>query len=238
MPISTEKTVGQMVAENPEAARIFEQAGIDYCCGGQRSLEEACSKARMSFNEVTTLLEQASANRTAADRDWLRASQAELVEHIIGKHHSYVRQELPRLTALIAKVRGVHGANHPELEQVARIFAEISNEMTMHMMKEENILFPYILEMERAAEGRGERPIAMFGTVQNPVRMMMMEHDSAGANVKALRELSGDFTPPADACTSYRVLYEALAAFEADLHQHIHLENNILFPRAIEMEQR
>jgi len=238
MSISTEKTVGQMVAENPEAARIFEQAGIDYCCGGQRGLEEACSKAKMSFAEVAALLEQAAANRSAADRDWLRAGQAELVEHIVSKHHGYVRQELPRLTALIAKVQGVHGKNHPELAQIARTFADISNEMTMHMMKEENILFPYIVEMEKAAQGNGPQPIAMFGTVQNPVRMMMAEHDSAGANLKAIRELSGDYTPPADGCTSYRVLYEALAAFEADLHTHIHLENNILFPRAIEMEQR
>lgn len=238
MSISTEKTVGQMVAENPEAARIFEQAGIDYCCGGQRGLEEACSKAKMSFAEVAALLEQAAANRSGADRDWLRAGQAELVEHIVSKHHGYVRQELPRLTALLAKVQGVHGKNHPELAQIARTFADISSEMTMHMMKEENILFPYIVEMEKAAQGKGPQPMAMFGTVQNPVRMMMTEHDSAGANLKAIRELSGDYTPPADGCTSYRVLYVALAAFEADLHTHIHLENNILFPRAIEMEQR
>jgi regulator of cell morphogenesis and NO signaling len=238
MSISMEKTVGQMVAENPEAARIFEQAGIDYCCGGQRGLEEACSKAKMSFGEVAALLEQAAANRSAADRDWLRAGQAELVEHIVSTHHGYVRQELPRLTALIAKVQGVHGKNHPELAQIARTFADISNEMTMHMMKEENILFPYIVDMEKAAQGKGPQPVPMFGTVQNPVRMMMNEHDSAGANLKAIRELSGDYTPPADGCTSYRVLYEALAAFEADLHTHIHLENNILFPRAIEMEQR
>ncbi|MBI2679059.1 MAG: iron-sulfur cluster repair di-iron protein [Candidatus Koribacter versatilis] len=237
MSITTEKTVGQMVAENPEAARIFEQAGIDYCCGGQRGLEEACSQAKMSFAEVAALLEQAAAKRSASDRDWLRASQAELVEHIVSKHHGYVRQELPRLTALIAKVKSVHGQNHPELAPIERHFSDVSNEMTMHMMKEENILFPYIVEMEEAVQGNGPRPISMFGTVQNPVRMMMMEHDSAGANLKAMRELSGDYTPPADGCTSYRVMCEALAAFEADLHQHIHLENNILFPRAIEMEQ-
>jgi regulator of cell morphogenesis and NO signaling len=238
MPINAEKTVGQMVAENPAAARVFEQAGIDYCCGGQRGLEEACSKAKMSLAEVAELLEKAAAARTTADRDWLTASQTELVDHIVSKHHGYVRQELPRLTALIAKVQGVHGKNHPELTPIARSFADIANEMTMHMMKEENILFPYIVEMEKAAQGKGPRPISMFGTVQNPVRMMMMEHDSAGANLKAIRDLSGDYTPPADGCASYRVLYEALAAFEADLHQHIHLENNILFPRAIEMEGR
>lgn len=236
MPINAEKTVGQMVAENPEAARIFEKAGIDYCCGGHRSLEEACSKSRMPLSEVAAMLE--SAAPTCADRDWLTASQSDLVDHIVTKHHGYVRQELPRLTALIAKVNGVHGKNHPELAPIARTFADIENEMTMHMMKEEKILFPYIVDMEKAAQGKGVRPMPMFGTVQNPIRMMMMEHDSAGANLKTIRELSSDYTPPADGCASYGVLYEALAAFEADLHQHIHLENNILFPRAVKMENQ
>jgi regulator of cell morphogenesis and NO signaling len=132
----------------------------------------------------------------------------------------------------------VHGKNHPELVEIGRVWSEMFQEMTMHMMKEENILFPYIVELEWAAQGRGPRPACVFGTVENPVRMMMMEHDSAGANLRSLRELSSDFTPPAEGCTSYRVLYEALAAFEKDLHQHIHLENNILFPRAVEMERR
>ncbi len=236
MPINTEKTVGQMVAENSAAARVFEQAGIDYCCGGQRSLEEACRKARMSLAEVAALLEKAAAARTSADRDWLSASQAELVEHIVRKHHAYVREELPRLAALVAKVNGVHGGRHPELAEIARIVSEVAGEMTMHTMKEENILFPYIVELEAAAQGEAAKPIPMFGTVQNPVRMMMMEHDSTGAHMKALRDLSGDYAVPADGCTTYRVLYEALAAFEADLHQHVHLENNILFPRAMEME--
>jgi len=236
MPMITEKTVGQWVAENPGAARIFEKAGIDYCCGGQRSLSEACSQAGVPLEQVRGWLEQAPA--APGERDWMAASQSELVEHIVAKHHAYVRQELPRLEALLAKVNGVHGKNHPELAQIGRVWAEIAQEMTMHMMKEENILFPYIVEMEKAAQGRGPQPVCMFGTVQNPVRMMMTEHDSAGANLRAMRELSGDYTLPAEACTSYRVLYEALAAFEADLHQHIHLENNILFPRAVEMEGR
>ncbi len=238
MPMITEKTVGQWVAENPSAARIFEEAGIDYCCGGQRSLSEACSQSRVPLEQVRERLEQAVAAPAPGERDWMAASQSELAEHIVAKHHAYVRQELPRLTALIAKVNGVHGKNHPELAQIGRVWAELDQEMTMHMMKEESILFPYIVELERAAQGRGPQPVCMFGTVQNPVRMMMMEHDSAGASLRAMRELSNGYTLPPEACTSYRVLYEALAAFEADLHQHIHLENNILFPRAVEMESR
>lgn len=236
MPLITEKSVGQWVAENPGAARVFEKAGIDYCCGGQRSLDEACSQAGVPVEQVREWLEQASA--APGERDWTAASQSELVGHIVSRHHAYVRQELPRLQALIAKVNGVHGKNHPELAQMGRVWAEINQEMTMHMMKEESILFPYIVELEQAAQGRGPQPVCMFGTVQNPVRMMMMEHDSAGASLRALRELSNGYTLPAEACTSYRVLYEALAAFEADLHQHIHLENNILFLRAVEMESR
>ena len=236
MPMIAEKTVGRWVTENPGAARIFEKAGIDYCCGGQRSLSEACSQAGVPLEQVQAWLEQTSA--VPGERDWRAASQGELAEHIVSKHHAYVRQELPRLDALLAKVIGVHGKNHPELAEIRRVWAEIDQEMTMHMMKEENILFPYIVELEQAAQGRGPQPVCMFGTVQNPVRMMMAEHDSAGASLRAIRELSGGYTLPAEACTSYRVLYEALAAFEADLHQHIHLENNILFPRAVEMEER
>jgi len=238
MPINTEKTIGQLVAENPEAARVFEKAGIDYCCGGQRSLDEACSKSKMSLAEVTALLAQTDAARVPADREWTTAPLADLVEHIVSKHHAYVRQESPRLQALITKVLSVHGKNHPELKPIADSFDAIANEMTMHMMKEENILFPYIVDMEKAAEGKGPSPLAMFGTVQNPVRMMMAEHESAGAQLRTIRELSNDYAVPADGCTSYRVLYEALLGFEADLHQHVHLENNILFPRAIQMEKQ
>ena len=238
MPINTETTVGQLVAHNPAAASILEQAGIDYCCGGHRSLTEACREAKQPVEAVAELLEKASAAGAAAERDWATASQADLVDHIVGQHHAYVRREIPRLQALIAKVRGVHGKNHPELTPIANAFDAIAQEMTMHMMKEEQILFPYIVAMEKAARGETAWPIPVFGSVENPVRLMMMEHDSAGANLRGIRELSDDFTPPADGCTSYRVLYTSLAAFEADLHQHIHLENNILFPQAIDMEAR
>ncbi len=238
MTIHAEKTVGQLVAENPAAARVFEKAGIDYCCGGHRSLGEACKQGKMPLEQVSELLEKAAAERGVTDRDWMAAGLSELVDHIVNQHHAYVRQELPRLQALIEKVNRVHGKNHPELKQMAKIFEALADEMTMHMMKEEQILFPYIAEMEQAMTARGVRPIPMFGTVRNPVRMMMMEHDSTGTKLRTIRQLSADYRPPADACTSYRVLYEAMADFEADLHQHVHLENNILFPRAVEMENR
>jgi len=145
---------------------------------------------------------------------------------------------MDRLVPLIAKVLGVHGRNHPELKQIQSLFHGLGDELTMHMMKEERMLFPYIEQLEAAMEPGGHPAIPMFGTVQNPVRMMMMEHDFAGHALHRMREITGGYAAPADACVSYQTLYKTLQEFERDLHQHIHLENNILFPRAIGLELR
>jgi regulator of cell morphogenesis and NO signaling len=147
-----------------------------------------------------------------------------------------VRSECPRILALIAKVVGVHGKNHPELLTVQAIFAALSEELQLHLMKEEQILFPYVLRMEESVIASEIAPPAMFGTVMNPIRMMIQEHDGAGDALRSLRSATGDYSVPEDACVSYRTLYQALQDFEKDLHQHIHLENNILFPRASAME--
>ena len=229
-------TVRELAAINPSAARIFERFGIDYCCGGEKSLAEACTAAKVNLDEVKTALERPVSE--TKDRDWQKASLAELVSHIVEKHHQFTREEIARLTPLIAKVEGVHGRNHPEINKVQGLFRGLAQEMTMHMMKEEHMLFPYIEQLEEAAN-RGVQPAPpMFGTVQNPVRMMMMEHDASGVALRRIRELTGGYTAPAAACVSYQTLYKALQEFEADLHQHIHLENNILFPRAIALEAR
>jgi regulator of cell morphogenesis and NO signaling len=159
-----------------------------------------------------------------------------LVEHIIGTHHVYVKQELPRLQQLLKKVVAVHGAAHPELAAIQQIFQGVSEELSSHMMKEEHILFPYIVALENAVSNGRPRPRPAFGTVSNPVHMMELEHDSAGAALKEIGALSSNYQPPESACFSYRTLYTALKEFETDLHQHVHLENNILFPRAIAME--
>jgi regulator of cell morphogenesis and NO signaling len=161
---------------------------------------------------------------------------AELVAHIVEKHHKFTRQELARLEALLAKVCGVHGQNHPELFRIQKQFQELSRELEPHMLKEERVIFPYIMQMEEAAKNNRTLPAPPFGTVRNPVRVMMAEHDAAGDILREMRGLSSDYTVPEDACISYQTLYGALAALEADLHQHIHLENNILFPRAAETE--
>jgi regulator of cell morphogenesis and NO signaling len=236
MNLDTEKTVRELAVELPQATRVFEKLGIDYCCGGGKSLEEACAARNLAVADVLASLEsQAPPEAPAAG--WQEGSLAALIEHIVAKHHAYVKAEVPRLEQLLAKVCSVHGQNHPELNQIRETFAGLGQELAMHLMKEENILFPYIVQMEKARISlRPLRP-AMFGTVQNPVQMMIMEHDSAGEALRSIRLANSDYALPGDACISYRTLYGALQEFEADLHQHIHLENNILFPRAVAMEQ-
>jgi regulator of cell morphogenesis and NO signaling len=232
-----EKTVRELVLENPAATRVFEQLGIDYCCGGQKPLEDACSAAHLSVEEVLARLEASQYTPgDGAGRDWQEESLARLVEHINNTHHVFVRSETQRILALFDKVCGVHGANHPELHQAHELFAGLSEELSTHLTKEEQILFPYIVALEHQVLTGQCPPRSCFGTVQNPIRMMMFEHDSAGGVLRALRQHTGNYAPPADACVSYRTLYRAVQEFEADLHQHIHLENNILFPRAIALE--
>ena len=232
--LDTAKTVREIAVEMPQATRVFEKFGIDYCCGGMKTLEQACAAANLKVESVLQSL--TSAAGPAPAQDFREGSLGDLIQHIVSTHHAYVKSEVPRLLALIAKVCGVHGKNHPELREVQEIFQGLGDELSTHMMKEENILFPYISRMEQTV--LAGRPAARppFGSVGNPIQMMLMEHDSAGEALRELRRLSNDYTPPPDGCISYRTLYSAVAEFETDLHQHIHLENNILFPRAIAME--
>lgn len=238
MSISTSKTVRELAVEIPEATRIFEKIGIDYCCGGGKSLGDACATANLSVDEVLDMLEFAEqgARQKQNDRDWQSEPLADLVAHINGTHHKYTREELARLGPLFDKVVSVHGKNHPELQHICAAFHDLAQELTTHMMKEEAILFPYIVRMEETVVAREPLLPSPFGSVQNPVTLMMHEHDSAGDALRVMRQSSTGYTAPDDACISYQTLYKALADFEKDLHQHIHLENNILFPRAIEME--
>jgi regulator of cell morphogenesis and NO signaling len=235
MSIDTMKTVREVAVEFPGATRIFEKLGIDYCCGGGKALEEACLAAGVSADNVIALLEEAGSTAAEA-RDWKIAPLSELVAHIVTRHHGFTREELVRVSNLLAKVCSVHGENHPELRRLHTVFQELKHELTSHMLKEEQVLFPYIENLETAVR-RGEPvPTPYFGTVRNPVRMMMQEHDDAGQALRDLREVSSNYQVPADGCISFRTLYQALEEFERDLHQHIHLENNILFPRAAELE--
>lgn len=236
MSIMGDRKVGEIAAANPSATRVFEEAGLDYCCGGQKSLHDACLHAGVSEEEILGRLRENQAAVDENDRNWLSAPLGELTEHIRTKHHQYVREAVRRIQPLAAKVKGVHGANHPELSDIEKLFTEVANEMIAHMQKEERILFPYIESVERASQGKESIEKPFFQTVRNPVHMMMQEHDASAAVVAKIREKSGAYAPPDDACASYRALYRELQEFETDLHQHVHLENNVLFPHAAELE--
>jgi regulator of cell morphogenesis and NO signaling len=229
------KSVKDLAVQIPGAARVFEKLGIDYCCGGGVALSEACGKAGLRIEDVVRSLEAAEGEPAPAS-DWSGAPLAALAQHIVEKHHSFTWSESARLEALLSKVLAAHGARHAELTGMQTTFSQMADELRTHMMKEERILFPYLAAMEQALAEKREVPHAMFGSVENPVRAMMKEHDSAGEALRALREAGHGYAAPEDACVSYRELYRSLEAFEADLHTHIHLENNILFPRALELE--
>jgi regulator of cell morphogenesis and NO signaling len=236
MSATTEKTVRELALEIPNATRVFERLGIDYCCGGSRSLEEACKMANLPIDEVLENLQNEAQPATESERDWQGGMLADLVDYIKKTHHKYTREEIARLQPLLDKVCKVHGGNHPELLAIRDVFRALAAELTAHLMKEEMILFPYVVRMEEAFL-QHEPPLpASFGTVENPVHAMMQEHDSAGEALRKMRQESHDYAIPEDGCFSYGTLYQALQAFESDLHQHIHLENNILFPRAVEIE--
>ena len=239
MSVSTAKTVRELALEFPQTTRIFERLGIDYCCGGHKSLEEACAAANLSAEEVmdSLLSTEREAGAARKDHNWQAEPLADLIAHIKTTHHKHTREEIARRGPLLYKVRSVHGQNHAELLDIRGSFRGLSQELSTHMMKEDMVLFPYIVRMEEAVIQKDPVLPPPFGTVQNPVTMMMHEHDSAGEAMRAMRQSSAGYQPPADACIRYQTLYKALADFEADLHQHIHLENNILVPRAIEMER-
>jgi len=239
MSVTTARTVRDVAVGNPAATRVFEKFGIDYCCGGAQLLDQACGKAGISVDQVLDALEmeEETARTAKQTHDWQSEPLSEVVAHIKNTHHKFTREETVRLNALLNKVCSVHGKNHPELFEIQSTFAGLAQELTTHLMKEEMVLFPYIVRMEEAVIQREPVLPAPFGTVENPVAIMEHEHDSAGNALRAMRTASKDFALPADACVSYQTLYKALEAFEADLHQHIHLENNILFPRAIAMER-
>jgi len=239
MSVIATKTVGELASENPAATRVFEKLGIDYCCGGGDTLEQACRAARLPLEQVTDSIETAAeAERaTAQDPDWKTERLAGLIAHIRNTHHQYTRAALARLAPLFDKVCAVHGKNHPELPRMRATFGGLAQELAAHLMKEETVLFPDIARMEEAVLEKSTAPPAPFGSVRNPVAMMLHEHDSAGQALREMRAAGNGYIAPPDACASFRALYQALSELETDLHQHIHLENNILFPRAVEMER-
>ncbi len=236
--ITTNMTVRELAIELPQSTTLLEKLKIDYCCGGNRPLAEACASAGVNVDSVMEMLaevtEPAAEDESALDFQNVRLT--ELIAHILDTHHVFTRSEMDRLQSLADKVLAAHGGNHPELVHLDELLTRLCNDLRPHMFKEEQILFPYIVAMTRAAEEKRPGPFAPFVTVNNPIRMMMREHDTAGDILRELRALTSDYNVPADACLSYQTLYQALENFERDLHQHIHLENNILFPKALDLE--
>jgi regulator of cell morphogenesis and NO signaling len=224
-------TLGDLVTAAPAAARVLERFGLDYCCGGAQHLDEACAAARVDPRAVLAAL---AAVAQAPPAEWAAMGPAELVDHLESTHHAYLRSELPRLTELALKVGSVHGDRHPELDSVRATFEDLRTELEPHLAKEERVLFPAI----RALAAATRVPPSPFGSVRNPISVMLVEHDRAGALLARLRASTDGYATPADGCASYRALYEGLEALEADTHLHVHKENNVLFPAVVALEQR
>jgi regulator of cell morphogenesis and NO signaling len=222
------KRIADVVAEQPDAIEVFERLGVDYCCGGDRTLDAACREKGLDVGSVVGQL-QAGREKPLSSPAWRKLSLSELCDHIEWTHHALLRHELPRLRDLIIRVVDRHGKTHPELVELAQTFDELHEELVPHMVKEERVLFPMI----RALETAQTVPRFACGSMENPIGVMEEEHRSAGQALERLRELTHGYQPPADACASYRALLEGLARLEADLHLHIHKENNDLFPRAL-----
>jgi regulator of cell morphogenesis and NO signaling len=237
MTPNLDRTVREIAIDNPAAVRVFESLGIDYCCGGKRILRDACERAGVSVERALDLLAAVKEDSTADTCNWGGESAQELIRHIVGRHHNYVRSETPRLMTMLEKVVSRHGQAHPELASIRDLFKALTEELSVHMHKEESVLFPYFEQMESSV-ARGAAPApAVFGSVEMPISRMLADHDGAGELLAKIRTLSMEYQAPDSACPTYRALYHGLEEFERDLHHHVHLENNILFPRALHMEQ-
>lgn len=227
-------TVGALVAERPARSRIFQQLGIDFCCGGKKPVEQACREKGLDPATVLAMLDLADAGPSGEVVDAAAMSMTELADHIEATHHAYLRRELPRLQQMIDKVSAVHGDHFPWVREIQGIFRSFRDELASHMMKEEQVLFPMI----RQIDASDSLPAFHCGSIANPIRMMEHEHDSAGNAMGEFDRLSSGYTPPAEACNTFRAMLDGLRELEQDMHQHVHKENNVLFPRAMEREQQ
>lgn len=231
--IDLRDTVGELVARRPFLSRVFEEAGVDYCCGGKRPLEDACRQKGLDPVAFAARLEEAAAE--ADDEQFVDAaamSLTALADHIQQTHHAYLKEELPRLDFLTAKVSSVHGEHDARLHEIHRIFQEFAADLSAHMMKEEQILFPLIRRLEASSSAQSFH----CGSIANPIRQMELEHHGAGDALEQFRALTDDYSPPEWACNTYRAMLDALARLERDMHQHVHKEDNVLFPRALQRE--
>lgn len=233
LKLDSNSTVGEWVVDRPSRSRLFEKLGIDYCCGGKQPLAQACEAKGLDTEKVIEALIREGEVADPSQPDWSQAPLSELCDHIVATHHAYLNTELPRLQAIVTKVASVHGERHPEMADVRGVFENLKAELESHMDKEEQVLFPMVRQLERATE----RPTFHCGSLANPIRVMEHEHDGAGNALAALRQLTKDYSTPEDACNTWRAMADGLRQLEEDLHIHIHKENNILFPRALRVEE-
>ena len=229
-----DRTVGELAAEMPNSIRVFEAWKIDYCCGGRTPLADACTAIGKTVAAFVQELENTAA--VPDRRDWTADTLTAMSAQIVATYHNYTREELQTVAPIADKVLSVHGERRPELAEVVTLVRDLTADMIPHMLKEEQVLFPYVTQMEEAVAGDRPAPTPFFGTVKNPVRMMMLEHDRVGDILAQLRLVTDDYVPPESACFSYRELYRRLAELEQRTHEHVHVENNVYFPRAVELE--
>lgn len=234
MSISTNNNIGTLVAEDYRTASIFQSYGIDFCCNGNRTIGDACTDKQIDSNNLIEKLEAVMATKDTENLDFNSFSPDFLVEYIVKKHHAYVEQKIPEIKPFLDKVTSVHGKRHPELAEIRALFYASAADLTAHMKKEELILFPFI---KKLASNDDFTPSKIFDSVTSPIAMMHDEHDQEGERFRQMERLSNNFTPPEDGCSTYKVTFAMLKEFQDDLQKHIHLENNILFPKAIEMER-
>lgn len=233
-----EETLGEIAVKDLRKAEIFKKYGIDFCCGGKKTVKQVCAEKGLDVTKIEQELQQADKAPTSRPMPYNDWSLDFLADYIVNTHHSYVRKSLPEIVQYANKVASVHGNRHTELYEIKNLVAEVNAELSGHMVKEEKILFPYIKELVNAHGNANVSHATQFDTVKTPIDMMEMEHELVGKNMEEIRLLSKNYTLPEDACASYALLFKMLDEFESDLHIHIHLENNILFPKAIEIEKK
>lgn len=238
MEKTLEKTIGEMVAKDYRIAQVFKNHNIDFCCKGNRSIEEVAEKHGLDTNKLLKEIDEAQRQASTDNTDFQSWPLDLLADYIEKKHHRYVEKQIPILKQYLNKLCKVHGERHSELFEIDDHFNLSAGELTMHMKKEELLLFPWIRKMVKAEHLNGTLDRPHFGSVKNPIAAMMQEHENEGDRFRLIQELSNDYNPPKDACSTYRVTFSLLKEFEEDLHRHIHLENNILFPKAELLEQK
>jgi regulator of cell morphogenesis and NO signaling len=229
-------TLADIVTGDSRTAAVFDRIGLDYCCHGHQTLRDAAIDHSVPLSELIEQLVSLGPRPSGTDAPAATDDLATLANYVIDRHHRYVRETIPTISSWLEKLVTRHGTRHPELAGIQLAFEELASELLSHMSKEEHLLFPYIGALAAAAKTGASLPPSPFGTILNPIRVMEEDHREAGDHMSRIRLWSQSYTPPADACRTYRLCYDALAQFEADLHQHVHLENHVLFPRAVALE--